>query len=445
MQVIVLLTLLSASVCEFIATLSPSLIYVKFVPEVLSIVITVMVVLEGLRRGFRLVAVKYWVAFGLALFIIVCGALTNSSGPGPIVAGMRSYLRAIPLFLVPAVFQFSDKQLATQIKLILFIGLLQAPVACYQRYIVWAAGRFSGDSVQGTATESGILSTFLVCVAVVLLGYFMRKQISKVVFFPLFFALLLPTMINETKATVLLLPVGLLTTVVAGSPRGMRVKVFSLGVTLLLVFGAIMVPVYDYFASKNPYKDQQHLMDFFTNEKTLGNYIQADKQKTGIGSTKQVRRGDAIRVPLEYLVQDPVKMAFGLGLGNASHSNLGQQFVGTYFDLFQAFAYISFSIFLLEIGILGTILVFILYAFVFFDAVAVARTDSNGTTSSLAVGWIGVVTVMSAATFYSAIHVYPILSYLYWYVAGIVAARRCQLALASSPTASMRTLRRSAA
>jgi hypothetical protein len=173
--------------------------------------------------------------------------------------------------------------------------------------------------------------------------------------------------------------------------------------------------------------------------------MQADKQRAGIGSTKQVRRGDAIRVPLEYLVKDPVKMAFGLGLGNASHSNLGQQFVGTYYDLFQAFAYISFSIFLLEIGILGTTLVFVLYAFVFFDAVAVARTDTNGITGALAIGWIGVVTVMSAATFYSAIHAYPILSYLYWYVAGVVAARRCQLALASSPAASARILRRSAA
>jgi hypothetical protein len=266
-----------------------------------------------------------------------------------------------------------------------------------------------------------------------------------VVFFPLFFALLLPTMINETKATVLLLPVGLLTTVVAGAPRGMRVKVFSLGVTLLLVFGAIMVPVYDYFAAANPYQSQRHLMDFFTSEKALGNYMQADKQRAGIGSTKQVRRGDAIRVPLEYLMKDPVKMAFGLGLGNASHSNLGQQFVGTYYDLFQAFAYISFSIFLLEIGIMGTILVFVLYAFVFFDAVAVAKTDTNGITGALAIGWIGVVTVMSAATFYSAIHAYPILSYLYWYVAGVVAARRCQLALASSPAASARILRRSAA
>src|SRR5262249_16510322 len=146
------------------------------------------------------------------------------------------------------------------------------------------------------------------------------------------------------------------------------------------------------------------------------------KGGTGIGSHKLARRGDAVRVPLQYLSKDPVKLAFGLGLGNASHSNLGEQFTGRYYDLFQAFAYISFSIFLLEIGVMGTFIVFLLYAMIFFDAIFVARRDSDKLTGPLAVGYIGVVAVFGAATFYAAIHAYAILSYLYWYTAGMVAA-----------------------
>jgi hypothetical protein len=422
-----IITLCAASVCEWLGTVfSTPIAYVKFVPEILSMVITIAVLLEGMRRGFSFISAKYWAAFGIAVFIIVCAFFSNSEEPGPVVAGMRQYLRGMPMFLIPAVFQFNEKQTKLTLKVLLFIALVQVPLACYQRYVIWAAGRFSGDDVRGTATDSGVLSIFLVAVVVVWLAYFMRKQVSKTTFTTIFLALLLPTMINETKATVILLPLGILVTVVAGSAPGQRVKVFSMAMALLVVVGAIMIPVYDYFAKNNPYKNEQHLVDFFTDQKQIDTYMNT-KGGTGLGSHKLARRGDAVRVPVQYLAKDPVKLAFGLGLGNASHSNLGEQFTGRYYDLFQAFAYISFSIFLLEIGLMGTMIVFLLYAMIFFDAIFVARRDTDKVTGPLAVGYIGVVAVFGAATFYAAIHAYAILSYLYWYTAGMVAARRMQL------------------
>ncbi|MBS0419144.1 MAG: hypothetical protein JSR66_15650 [Proteobacteria bacterium] len=427
MFALTLIALCAASVCEFLGiVLSAPIAYVKFVPELLSATITVAVLLEGMRKGFGLISGKYWAAFGIAVFIIVCAFFANSEEPGPVVAGMRQYLRAMPMFLIPAVFPFTEKQTRLTFKVLLYIALAQVPIACYQRYVIWAAGRFSGDDVRGTATDSGILSIFLVAAVVVWLAYFMRKEVTRGRFIGIFLLLLLPTMINETKATVVLLPLGLLATVVAGSASGQRMKVFFMALALLVVVGAIMVPVYDYFAQNNPYKNERHLLDFFTDQKQMDTYMNT-KGGTGIGSHKLARRGDAVRVPVEYLAKDPVKLAFGLGLGNASHSNLGEQFTGRYYDLFQAFAYISFSIFLLEIGLLGTLIVFLLYAMVFFDAIYVARHDTNKLTGPFAVGYIGVVAVFGAATFYAALHAYAILSYLYWYTAGVVAARRVQL------------------
>ena len=443
MHALVILTLCAASFCDFIAASSPALALVKFIPEVLSGLIAALVLFEGVRGGFANVSAKYWLIFGVAVFVIVCGIFTNDVGAGPVVAGMRSYLRAIPLFMIPAVFPFSDKQLQQQIKVVLAIALIQVPITCYQRYTVWTQGRFSGDDVRGTVMESGILSIFLVCVALVLVGYFMRGRLSKVSFFTLFFLVLLPTTINETKATVVLLPIGLLTTIVAGSARGKRLRVFSMGVALLAVFGAIMVPVYDLMAANNPYKNERHLLDFFTNQKEMDKYMNT-KGGAGIGTMHFVRRGDAIRVPIEYLSRDPVRLSFGLGLGNASHSNLGQAFVGTYYDLFQYFAVLSFSIFLLEIGLLGTGLVFLLNALLFFDAVAVARSDKE-LHGAIAIGWIGVVAVMTTSMFYSAIHVYTVLPYMYWYFAGVVATRRTRLAMAESTPTTVGELRRSAA
>ena len=442
MHSLIILTLCASAVCDAIAAHVPGASLVKFVPELLSITITALVFFEGVRKGFRFMAPKYWLAFGLAAFIIVCGIFTNSVGAGPIVAGLRAYLRAIPLFVVPAVFHFSDKQLLKQVKMVLAIALLQIPLAGYQRYLVFSAGKFSGDTVSGTATDSGILSVTLICIALVTLGFFLRKRLSFASFVVLFLAVLFPTTINETKATVLLLPIGLITTVIAGSPPGTRVKVFAIAMTLLVTFGAILIPIYNYMERFSPYKKVNNLVSFFTNQEELQRYM-AVKGGATVGTQTQVRRGDAIRVPLDYLSKDPVRAAFGLGLGNASHSNLGESFTGTYYDIFRVFAFLSISVFLLEIGILGTLIAFVLYAFLFFDAIAVARTD-EGITGAIAVGWVGVIAVISAATFYSAIHVYPFLSYPYWYFAGVVAARHTQLALTSQRPRTIGGLRRAA-
>ena len=425
MHVLMLIVLVLASVCEAIALAWKPASLVKFAPEVMSILVAAAVFFEGVRKGFPNVATKYWIVFGSLAFIVICGILTNSVGSGPVFAGIRIYIRAMPLFFVPAVFNFSEEQIKIQVKLILAIGLLQVPVSVYQRYVIWAAGRFSGDDVRGTAADSGILSIIVVCLALVLLGAYMRKQLSASRFFPLFFLMLLPSMINETKATVILLPIGLLTTIVAGSPRGQRTKVFATGMALLVAFGAILIPVYDWMAEKNPYKNEQHLVDFFTNQKEMDRYMNT-KGGAGIGARHAVRRNDAIRVPVEYLAKDPVKLSFGLGIGNASHSNMGEQFTGMYYDLFQYFAVLSFSTFLLELGLFGTLLVFVLYALLFFDAIAVARED-RGILGSLAAGWIGIMPVIAAATFYSPLQQYTMLSFLFWYFAGMVAARRTQL------------------
>jgi hypothetical protein len=425
MHVLMMITLCLASVCEAIALYWKPASLAKFIPEAVAILIAGAVFFEGVRRGFPNVATRYWVVFGSLAFIVLCGILTNSVGSGPIFAGLRVYFRAIPLFFVPAVFNFTEAQIKTQVKLVLGIGLLQMPVAAYQRYVIWTEGRFSGDDVRGTAADSGILSIILICMALVLLGAYMRKQITASRFFPLFFLVLLPTMINETKATVILLPIGLMTTIVAGSARGQRMKVFAMGLALLGIFGAILVPVYDYMAAKNPYKNEQHLMDFFTNQQEMDRYMNA-KGNAGLGANHAVRRGDQIRVPVEYLSRDPVKLAFGLGIGNASHSNLGEQFTGEYYDLFQFFAVLTLSTVMLELGMIGLLLLFVVYAMLFFDAIAVARED-KGLLGSMGSGWIGIMAVIGAATFYTTIHLFTMLSFLFWYFAGMVAARRTQL------------------
>jgi hypothetical protein len=335
-------------------------------------------------------------------------------------------LRAAPLFFLPAVLPMTEEQLKRQLKLLLTLAFVQLPVAVYQRWVQMSAGRYSGDPVQGTLLDSGVLSIFLVCAALVLTGVLLKRRIGRVRYGVLLLLLLFPTTINETKVTVILLPFGLLTALILGADQGKRLRYAGIALALLVAFGAIFVPIYDKMEESDPYKI--NIVDFFTNEQQLNRYLVSKDAGTGIGGTKLARRGDAIRVPIEYLAKDPVLLAFGLGLGNASPSTLGKNFEGSYYILFQSVLNISFSFFILELGIFGVLLIAALFWMVFSDTLAVAHRDST-LTGALAAGWTGVVAVFLLATFYLAFQYYTSLSYLYWYLSGVICARAMSLRL----------------
>jgi len=145
-------------------------------------------------------------------------------------------------------------------------------------------------------------------------------------------------------------------------------------------------------------------VDFFTDEQQLNRYMVSKDVHTGLGGSKQARRGDAISIPFNYLAKDPLWLTFGLGLGNASSSTLGRNFEGAYYTLFQSVLILSFSFFILELGILGVLLIGALFWMVFSDSLTVAHRDST-LTGALAAGWIGVVAVFAIATFYTVFNI----------------------------------------
>ena len=197
----------------------------KFLPEVLSLIATPFIVIKGLHQNFRFVSAKYMMVFGMLVIVIGCGVFVNQVPPGPILAGMRYYLRAIPFFFVPAVFDFKEKQIKQIFGLVVALSFLQVPIACYQRYTLAMTGHTSGDRVYGTMMASGNLSLFLICELCVAAAMVLRGRLSRTWFVLLFLLYMLPMSINETKITVFALPIGLLATTIVGSARGRTVSV----------------------------------------------------------------------------------------------------------------------------------------------------------------------------------------------------------------------------
>ena len=104
-----------------------------YAPELLALLATVIVMIAGPRSRFQYVRSVYWLVFGALSLVVVCGAVVNHLDSGPVFAGLRTYLRALPFFFLPAVFEIKERHLRVQLLVLLAFGLLQLPLAWEQR------------------------------------------------------------------------------------------------------------------------------------------------------------------------------------------------------------------------------------------------------------------------------------------------------------------------
>ena len=395
--------------------------YLGFLPEVLGLAVTLFVIILGVRSRFKFVRPGYWFTFGGIVVCIFCGILVNAVEPGPIFAGIRYYLKAIPMFFLPAVFLFTDRQLLAQLNILVGIAILQLPLAVYQRLETRAMGAGTGDWTSGTLLISSIMSTYLICCVCVLAAFYLRKRLSLGAFLLIALLFLAPTTINETKGTLLLLPIGLIVVFLLGSQAGNRIKYVAVATGILVVFGALFVSVYDEFiVDKRP---DGSISEFLNPEHTEDYLLRG----ADVGAASKARRGDAVIVPLKSLSNDPVRLVFGLGIGNVSDSALGDNFTGRYHAIYAPFLLHVFAQIVLELGVMGTALVFVLFWLVFRDSCVVAN-GSGGAKGMLALGWAGVTAVLAVGMFYKQFIRFDSISFLFWFYAGMVAAERVRLA-----------------
>ena len=214
----------------------------------MSGVLLLPLTIEGLNGGFRRVPAKYWALLVAAVAVLAGGVVANGVESGPIVNGARFFLRALPLFAIPFVYAFSAAQLRSQMWVVGAIALVQVPLAVAQRLITTASGHWSGDVVFGTLMISGILTVFLISAICVAAAFAVRGRLGWLGFTLFSLTLLVAISVNETKVTVLLLPLGLLVAFGVASPRGRRLRNVTMATALLGVMAAVFVPVYDYYS-----------------------------------------------------------------------------------------------------------------------------------------------------------------------------------------------------
>ena len=390
--------------------------YFVLMPEALSGIVMLVVLLRLMNGARFYFDWRYGVFLIALLFTLAFGYIVQDVQAGPMLAGVRSYLKFLPFFLLPAVHRFTPRQMQVQLTLLLVLALVQPPLALYQRFIEFGQSMHTGDPVRGTLTTSSVMSLFMVAAIAGVVVLYLRGRMGLGKMLVLAAWLFAATLINETKATVLLLPVALLMPVLLmpGKARVVRrlLPLIAIGALATTAF----VGAYNYFAQYRKYPAP--IGEFFSGE-TLRHYVY-----TGAANTDQpyIGRFDSIEIALEHTSTDPLKLAFGYGAGNVSESFL-PQFNGSFSDYYVRFGIGQTQItqFLWEIGLVGTLAYLFLYYAVLRDSLVLAR--SKDPAAPIGQFWAVVVVIMTAGLLYKSLLAMNDSGYLFWYLSGLVASR----------------------
>jgi hypothetical protein len=424
MQALILFTMVSVLSFRYLASQGwlPGITAFSF--EIVAVIIAGVVVALGAIGRFRYMPPVYWLLFAGLLLVMVCGFIVNSMEPGPIFAGLRNYLRAMPFFFLPAVMLIPKRHVKVQLFLLLAFAVLQLPLAWEQRMATIARGGVTGDDTFGTLMQAKGMSMYLICAACLLSAFFLRGRLPAKYYFPLLAICLVPTMLNETKGSLFLAPLGLITVYLVTAKPGQRLKHSVLGVGVAAAFLAVFIPVYDHFMSA---RWDYGIVDFFLMEGRVEGYLDRDLQ-VGDYTDKGGGAGKVggLRVAVRTVMEDPVHMVFGMGAGNVSDSALGSQFDGAYSRKYEIFLRTSLTIIVFELGLLGTLLLLLVYHRIFRDSIALSQND-DGFMGTLAAGWAGVVLVLLVGIAYHFPTENRALSMLFWYFSGLVVATRMRL------------------
>jgi hypothetical protein len=394
--------------------------YFVLVPDALS-AIAVVLVFARIVSGARIyIEWRYLLLLPALILVMAFGFLLQEVPTGAIIAGIRSHLKFIPFFLLPLVYRFTPEQVRKQLIVILVLLLAETPLAFYQRFVEYAHMMHTGDPVRGTASTSSALSMLLICGIAGLVVAYLRKRITFARAVAMIGFLFLPTTINETKATLLLLPLAFLIPALF-MPRGSKVLRRMLPIGIIGVFAAVVfIAAYDTLIENRD--DGQSIGDFI-GQRSFERYLYSGAAEEG---ANYIGRFDSLQFAMQNISKDPMRLAFGLGAANTSQSFL-RQFNGEYWYYYDRYGVgmTQLTQLLWEVGLVGVAVYLLLYFCFFLDARLLAR--SNDEFSGLGQAWVAVVVIMTLALLYKTIFTFNEISYPLWYFSGLVASRAAML------------------
>jgi hypothetical protein len=422
MTVLLILLIISIFTMDYLATKLDVISKIfTLVPEFFSLLIALIVVVRYLVLRRWAQSVQYIWLFIAFFLVCMIGVVAEAVDPGPLIAGLRNHFKFLPLFFLPAVYTFSDKQLKILLGVFLLLVALQVPLAFFQRFVQFSDAMITGDPITGTVSTSSSLSIVLCLAIAVIMTFYAYGKLALSLALVLFCYFAAPTAINETKATMLFLPLAVLGPfLLARGVAGRWRKAFP-------VFAICLLGLAAFSATYNI------LIQARWGGTTIGEFISGAYYEEYLyrgvepgGDTKNIGRLDSMILPVSIASDNFMQLIFGLGIGNVSPSSLpGTE--GAYFEMAQEYGFGRTAIgnLLWETGIAGLALYLLWFVFWWRDSRRWAVFDHD-------LGWFGtwwsncIILLLLALTYKSILN-FNELGYLLFFWSGIVASRYWQL------------------
>lgn len=378
--------------------------YVTWFPELVSLLILPYIIFTAVRKKSFNFSFKYIVCILVFILVMILSFILNSVSPGVMFSGMRIYLRYIPFFLLPAVWDISEKEFKRLLIFIFVLMCAQLPVVLYQRFIKYNTA-LSGDPMGGTlgANTSGVLSVLILLVLCVYVALYLKNRISFLPFIVGFFVVFLPTTMNETKITFALLPFCFLISSVIGKTDLRKMARILMLFLVMAVSLVVLKNIYDHFQMK---RWEYGITTFMEQKGRLKHYADA--------------RLNPIYKTLDKISSDPVFFLFGVGAGNASSSFSGEAMSGKYLlEMSQGGRVVAGIVVLAwEIGFVGLFTGFVLFSFLIWDSLKLSQEDSLY--GAVALGMVSVVLMFGVTSLYFNLVQVKVINILFWLFAGFV-------------------------
>lgn len=374
-----------------------------WIPEFTAILLCFYIMYKSIKNRIY-INVKYFIILFFFVFSVLLGFVLNYVESGVIISGLRIYLRYIPFFLLLAVFKMSEEKFLRLLKFIFLLACIQFPVVLYQRLIKYSDSA-SGDPMGGTlgANTSGTLSLLLLFVLSIYIAFYIKNKINIWQFTLGLFVLLLPTTLNETKITFVLLPFCFLIPMIVVKKESKQLQKVVFLILICVFSFSFLKLVYDIYAEK---RWGYGISEFIHMEGRVDQYAS--------------HRLDPVFRTIDKMKEEPYKFIFGVGAGNASASVFGDSMSGKYAlemsggEKVAAGAVVLFW----EIGFVGVFFLAILYLLIILDAIKLSK--KNNVYGTFALGMVTVSVILPSTMFYANILMVKIISTLFWLFAGVV-------------------------
>jgi hypothetical protein len=378
-----------------------------WIPEFISIIIAVLIPFRTAVTKEAHMPVKYMFLLIIYIAHIAIGFLLNDVTGWTMLSGVRIYAKFIPIFLVGLIFPLTAQEFKKLVLFVFVLAMIQFPVVLWQRFIAFATS-ISGDPMGGTVghSSSGVLSIFLLIIISFLVAFYVKEQISLPVFILALVAAFIPTTLNETKITFILLPISFIFPAIFIKAK--RKTIFRVMLVMFIFLGSFFVlkGIYDHFQSQ---RWGYGIQTFVTMPGRLEGYSR--------------NRLDPIKHSFTNAAKDPRFLFFGRGAGNVSEGftpRLSGKYVreGKYFGV----GGVSFPKMIWEIGIIGTILLFLFPFFIFLDAAGLSKKEDF--LGAFSLGMVSFPVFFSLSILYTNTMDSNLLIYLFFLSAGHIARQR---------------------